>query len=199
MTAERLLREALATEPENELLQDALNSTIQRRDVWLQVLYNLAIPIGFWVTGLNFFGKLKWQPLGTFYLYCIIFCLICGLPLAALFLLPGMIYVVMTYWDDQTERGTTSVLTAAKRLLFSSVTVRRTIWLPIAIGWWAFTIWSFSIPFLWGGAAVVVAIVLGVGQWALDRRRDRARAARLKAFVAPDYAEAPISQATPSS
>ena len=126
VTAERLLREALEIEPENQLFQVDLNSTIQRRDAWSRVLFHLAIPVGFWVTGLNLFAR-KWQPIAVFYLYCIIFCLTCGLPLAAVFVLPWMIYEAMAYLDDRTERGATSLLTAAKRLLFGSVWVRRII------------------------------------------------------------------------
>lgn len=183
--AERILRQALQIEPGNPDLQQKLKAVIRERDSWFAVMFNLLMPLFSFVLGLWVLAKDGTSSKLQFALIVLLPCTICGIPATVLFLVPAASYCLFSFSDDWFGPNATSILGRMMVRLAESKWLRRLVWTPLALSWWAFMMWLLPIP-PWLTLLGIVAGIVVVRAYNIQNQTSRRRRKiRHKLFVSP--------------
>ena len=186
-SAEHILRQALQIEPENTELHSKLSAVIRERDSWFGAMFNLMMPLFSFILGLLVLAKESSASSKLrFILVVMLPCAICGIPATVLFLVPAAAYCAIAFSDDWTRPNSRSGFERVIRGLAESVWLRRLVWTPLAVSWWAFMVWVLPIPPWWTVLGIVAGIVAVAAYNIQNRAHRQRRAVRHRLFVAPD-------------
>ena len=187
--AERLLLEALEIEPDNPELHSKLSALIRDRDSWFRAMFHLMMPLFCFILGFLVLAKdTSVRSKLTFILYVMVPCALCAIPASILFLVPAATYCGIAFSDDWISRDSTSFVGRLKRRLAKSAPLRRLIWTPIAIAWWALMAWILPVSPWWTVVGIVAGIVVVAVYDVQNRAHRQRRGIAHKLFVAPDNA-----------